>query len=267
MRDSGKFRSLSAVSQSVLYPVPFPPSGKYIPGRIWAYVAQSYLASQAHVSLAETLYSNAILMCLLSLSSLLVFALSFLTWHAFNFSIRLLAVVSVFSLIYILFRIRLLEKIFNLLFTRLTGIHNTIHCESLYYTNIFIASFLEWSMFTTGLYIIVKSFYPIDMQQGIIIVGTFSISWLVGYYAFLSPGGLGVQEGMQVYLLTFFFPSPISIVIALASRLWMTVGDVLIFCARSQGSNPWQTQVLALGIPLPEYFPLDPVAGTHPAVL
>jgi hypothetical protein len=30
--------------------------------------------------------------------------------------------------------------------------------------------------------------------------------------------------------------------------------------ARSQGSNPWQTQVLALGIPLPEYFPLDPVA-------
>jgi hypothetical protein len=30
--------------------------------------------------------------------------------------------------------------------------------------------------------------------------------------------------------------------------------------ARSQGRNPWQTQVLALGIPLPEYFPLDPVA-------
>jgi len=60
-------------------------------------------------------------------------------------------------------------------------------------------------------------------------VGTFSISWLVGYYAFLSPGGLGVQEGIQVYLLTFFFPSPISIVIALASRLWMTVGDLLVF--------------------------------------
>jgi len=206
--------------------------GKYIPGKIWAYVAQSYLASQAHVSLAETLYSNAILMCLLSLSSLLVFALSFLVWSPFTFFIRLLLVVSIFSLIYILCRVRLLEKILHLLLTRFTGIHKTIHCEPLYYTNIFIASSLEWSLFTLGLYAMVKSFYPIDMQQGIIIVGTFSISWLVGYYAFLFPGGLGVQESIQVYLLTFFFPSPISIVIALASRLWMTMGDVLIFlCA------------------------------------
>jgi len=27
-------------------------------------------------------------------------------------------------------------------------------------------------------------------------------------------------------------------------------------CARSQDSNLWQTQVMALGIPLPEHFPL-----------
>jgi hypothetical protein len=100
--------------------------GKYIPGKIWAYIAQSYLASQAHVSLAETLCSNAILMCLLSLSSLLVFALSFLVWDTFTFFIRLLLVVSSFSLTYFLFKIRLLEKIFNLLLVHFTGIHNTI---------------------------------------------------------------------------------------------------------------------------------------------
>ena len=203
--------------------------GKYIPGKILGYVAQSYLASQAHVSLAETLCSNAILMCLLSLNSLLVFALSFLVWNTFTFLTRLLIVVSSFSLIYFLFRIRLLEKIFNFLLVRFIGVHNTLHCESLYYTNIFIASSLGWSTFAIGLYFMVKSFYPIDMQQSIIIVGAFSISWLVGYCAFLSPGGLGVQEGIQVYLLTFFFPLPISIVIALASRLWMTLGDGLIF--------------------------------------
>ncbi len=203
--------------------------GKYIPGKIWAYVAQSYLASQANVPLAETLCSNTILMCLLSLSSLFVFVLSFLIWNTFTFFIRFLIVVSIFSLIYFLFRIRFLEKAFNLLFERFTGIHNTPYCKSLYYTNIFIASSLEWTIFTVGLYLMIRSFYPIDINQSIIIAGTFSISWLAGYYAFLSPGGLGVQEGIQVYLLTFFFPSPISIVIALASRLWMTVGDVLIF--------------------------------------
>ena len=32
------------------------------------------------------------------------------------------------------------------------------------------------------------------------------------------------------------------------------------FRVRSQGSNPWQTQVMALGVPLREHFPLDPVS-------
>jgi hypothetical protein len=203
--------------------------GKYIPGKIWGYAAQSYLASRAHVSLAETLCSNIMLMCLLSLSSLLVFALSFLVWNIFTFLIRCLIVVSGFSLIYCLFRAHLLEKIFNFFLAHCTGMYHVPHCESLYYTNICIASSLGWATFTVGLYFMVKSFYPINIQQTVVIVGTFSISWLGGYYSFLTPGGLGVQEGLQVYLLTSFFPLPISIVIALASRLWMTVGDVLIF--------------------------------------
>lgn len=74
----------------------------------------------------------------------------------------------------------------------------------------------------------VNSFYNVEFIQSIIIVGTFSISWLVGYYALLSPGGLGIQEGVQVYLLQFFFPLPISIVIAFAARLWMTIGDLCV---------------------------------------
>jgi hypothetical protein len=152
-----------------------------------------------------------------------------LAWNIFTFLIRCLIVVSGFALIYCLFRAHLLEKVFNFFRARRTGIYHVPHCASLYYTNIFIASSLGWATFAVGLYFMVKSFYPINIQQTVVIVGTFSISWLVGYYSFLTPGGLGVQEGLQVYLLTFFFPLPISIVIALASRLWMTVGDVLIF--------------------------------------
>jgi hypothetical protein len=58
-------------------------------------------------------------------------------------------------------------------------------------------------------------------------------------------------------------------------RLQAKAGDVSgevnssIDGARSQGSNPWETQVTALGIPLPEHFPLDPFAELrykHPLV-
>ena len=34
----------------------------------------------------------------------------------------------------------------------------------------------------------------------------------------------------------------------------------LIPGARSRGSNPWQKQGTALGVPLPEHFSIDPVA-------
>jgi hypothetical protein len=36
---------------------------------------------------------------------------------------------------------------------------------------------------------------------------------------------------------------------------------VLTCCARSQGSNPWQTQGMALDVSLLAHFPLDPIAS------
>jgi hypothetical protein len=35
----------------------------------------------------------------------------------------------------------------------------------------------------------------------------------------------------------------------------------LVLRARSQGNNPCQTQVMALGVPLLDHFPLDPVSS------
>ena len=203
--------------------------GRYIPGKIWTYIAQSYLASQAHVSLAETLYSSTILMCLMNLSSLLVFALSFLAWDIFTFFIRLLLVSLSFLLICFLFRMHWLERGVNTLIARITRLSTKLRCNSLCYTPLVIEAFLSWSVFAIGFHIMITSFYTIETNKSLIIVGTFSISWLAGYYAFLVPGGLGIQEGIQVYMLAFFFPLPISIVIALASRLWMTLGDIIVF--------------------------------------
>jgi hypothetical protein len=202
--------------------------GKYIPGKIWPYIAQSYLASQVNIPVKTTLLSNAILMCLMSIGSLLVFALSFLAWDIFPLSMRCLLVLSSFFLAYLAFWTNILEKGINLLLTRLTGVDPVFRSCFLSYPRLFAALSLNWMVFWMGLHIMVNSFYNIGLTHSIIVVGTFSISWLVGYYAFLSPGGLGVQESVQVCLLQFFFPLPISIVIAFAARLWMTIGDLCV---------------------------------------
>ena len=111
--------------------------GRYIPGRIWAYIAQSYLASQEHVSVAETLCSNAILMSLMHLSSLCIFALSFLAWNVFTLLIRCLLVLISFSLVYFLLRMHWLERGINAVLTRFIGLQTTSEMQrtSLYYVN------------------------------------------------------------------------------------------------------------------------------------
>jgi hypothetical protein len=203
--------------------------GRYIPGKIWSYIAQSYLASQEHVSHTETFYSNVILMCLMTLSGFLIFVLSFLVWDIFNFFTRCLIVALVFLLSYYFFREHLLEKSVNFILARFANMQLNHRCAYLSYGPLTMAISASWLAFAIGLHIMINSFYSVNIVQSFIIMGIFSISWLVGYYAFLSPGGLGIQEGVQVYLLTFFFPLPTSIVIAFASRLWMTLGDIMIF--------------------------------------
>jgi glycosyltransferase 2 family protein len=203
--------------------------GRYIPGKVWAYVAQSYLASQERISLTETLCSNAILMGLMHLSSLCIFALSFLAWNVFTFSTRCLLVLVSFSLIYFLLRMHWLERGVNVILARLAGLRKALQCQKLPYTPLITEIALSWLIFSIGLHLMIMSFQPVDMTQSFIILGTFSISWLIGYYTFIAPGGLGVQEGVQVYLLTFFFPLPTSIIIALALRLWMVLGDAIVF--------------------------------------
>ena len=203
--------------------------GRYVPGKIWSYVAQSYLASQERIAVADTLCSNAVLMCLMNLSSLLIFALSFLAWNVLTLFVRCLLVAGSFFLIYFLLRMRVLERGLNTIITRFAVLRTLSRCQPLPYTPLISESSLSWLAFAVAMHLMITSFYAVDMRQSCIIVGIFAISWLAGYYAFLSPGGLGVQEGIQVYLLTFFFPLPIAVVIAFASRLWMLLGDCLVF--------------------------------------
>jgi len=81
-----------------------------------------------------------------------------------------------------------------------------------------------------GYYFMINSFFSIDIKDCIIIVGIYAISWLIGYYAIIFPGGLGISEGVQVYLLSKFFPLSISIIIALVWRLWVTLSECIISC-------------------------------------
>jgi hypothetical protein len=57
--------------------------------------------------------------------------------------------------------------------------------------------------------------------------GIFAGAWVLGFLSFLAPGGLGVREGILVYLLGFHLPSHVAIVVTLLSRLWVTAAELM----------------------------------------
>lgn len=76
--------------------------------------------------------------------------------------------------------------------------------------------------------LIVKSFMDIIPYMYVGIGATFIFSSVIGLLAFLTPGGIGVREAVMSLLLNSYFAPEISVMIALISRLIVTLGDIIL---------------------------------------
>ena len=66
-------------------------------------------------------------------------------------------------------------------------------------------------------------------RSAIAIAASFPVAWVVGLVAVAAPGGLGVREGVLAALLSGVLPGGVAVVVALASRVWLT--GVELLCA------------------------------------
>ena len=85
-----------------------------------------------------------------------------------------------------------------------------------------------WACVGIGFFLFVKSIYPIQMVQLPIILGIYPFAWSIGFLSLITPGGLGVREGILTLFLTTFLPSVTATLIALLSRLWIINTEVLL---------------------------------------
>jgi uncharacterized membrane protein YbhN (UPF0104 family) len=91
----------------------------------------------------------------------------------------------------------------------------------LYYTIFWIYSGVMFG-------VIAHAFIP-HMTQAIWLasIPAFAGSWLVGFFAIITPAGLGVREGAMWFMLKPVMPQSEAIVLALASRLMMFAAEIL----------------------------------------
>lgn len=214
--------------------------GKYVPGRVWGYISQVILARKVGVSGEKAFISSILFQVVSSVVTVYFFMMTLLVWEQLDIVLRVfvLALASIGG--YILLWMDALNWASNLVIKKMFKRTARVHLSSRIILDVTGILILSWIAYGVAYYHFMKSFYPeLDIVTGITFTGIYAISWLVGYVSLLTPGGLGIREGVQVYLLNFFIPLPIAIVISLASRVWLTLSELLVgllaFCQLKKG--------------------------------
>lgn len=85
---------------------------------------------------------------------------------------------------------------------------------------------LSWIFQGIGVYLLINSFYPIALNNMMLISGLQAFSWVVGFMSIIPPAGLGIKEGVFSYFLTFLMPTGIATLVVLIVRIWGTIAEI-----------------------------------------
>ena len=78
-----------------------------------------------------------------------------------------------------------------------------------------------------GCALVFRGFEGVGWLRSANILGALSVAWIVGCYTFISPGGLGVREGVLYFILSRTFSPELSLTIPIILRVWLTLYEIL----------------------------------------
>ena len=105
-----------------------------------------------------------------------------------------------------------------------------------------------WWIYGAGLWCLVAALAGPGLTDILTLTGVFAGSWVAGYLAFVTPGGLVVREGAMVLLIASLTPLPASVatVVAVAARIWTIASELGAFALAAAWRN---SEVRKEGLP------------------
>ena len=94
--------------------------------------------------------------------------------------------------------------------------------------NVLAVHSLLWICQGVAFFLFVKSFAPVQWTDAGVLTACFAFAWIVGFLSFLTPGGLGIREGLLVLLLANYMPTPQATLVALLCRVWMLSAEIVL---------------------------------------
>lgn len=85
-----------------------------------------------------------------------------------------------------------------------------------------------WLCLGSAFFLFVQSFVSVPWRFAGMLLACYAFAWLCGFLSFLTPGGLGVREGLLGLLLSTYMPAPQATLVALLCRVWMLSAELIL---------------------------------------
>lgn len=94
-----------------------------------------------------------------------------------------------------------------------------------------LATLAAWWLYGVGLWCIAAGLLEDPIGDPLTLMGIYAASYVVGYIALISPGGLVVREGAMILLLATVLsvPAGVGAVVAVAARVWAIACELSAF--------------------------------------
>ncbi|MEO0070774.1 MAG: lysylphosphatidylglycerol synthase domain-containing protein [candidate division WOR-3 bacterium] len=200
--------------------------GKYAPGKVWFTLGRMSFVKQNGVSEAKSLTSVVIETGFLLLAAIFLFAIAIILLPR---SVVPKEIYYAFLLAPLTLIITYPPLLNRLLKPLLKLFHQPVFKLNLSYPRLLLilsVYVLDWFFQGLGCFLLINSFYPLPLARLPILLGGYSISWILGFIILIAPAGLGVREGIYTYILKLVLPQTIAIISALITRVWMSTAEL-----------------------------------------
>jgi glycosyltransferase 2 family protein len=205
--------------------------GKYIPGKIFSYGILLYSYEKRAISkkiiglcsFQELIISN-LAVIIISLISIFFTNIPELNKYKIFFIIIL-------SFCFLILHPKILLPISNFLLKLLKK--ESMETPFSFWNTFFVLFLytINWLFFGLAFYFFINSIIVFSFNNYFYSTGAFALSGLIGFLAIFAPAGLGVREGVLILTLSYIIPSAVASIIAITSRIWITIADIIIFLA------------------------------------
>jgi glycosyltransferase 2 family protein len=203
--------------------------GKYIPGRALSLAMTLYFYDREKKSKKLVGYCLFLEYLATLLGAIFVFLCSvfFVEGDAFERYKSVAAVLM--GVFFVMMHPKILERCVN------TVLKRTKYGEVVFditYVQVLIITLLNvinWVLLGIAFFLFINSVYSIAIGHFAYIMGLLTLASFSGLISIFTPAGLGVREGIMIFLLAAIVPKTVAIVISVGSRLLIVVAEIILF--------------------------------------